>query len=353
MRAILSDIHCHAWSAFSSIGEDGVNSRLRIIIDEMQRAADLLLSRGGRVMCLAGDLFHVRGEIKPSVFNPVADAIDKIIRSGIQIYAIPGNHDLEGKTSTTLGNAMQSLARNPQFHVFTQPTLVGKTLFVPWCPTNEELMATFAAFADRFDGTKKNIDVVCHAPLDGVLAIPGQHISPTDIAAFGFRRVLSGHYHNHKVFEDGRVVSVGATTQQTWSDVGSRAGFLLEDGDADRELTFYPSHAPKFVNVTGEEHRAELIDMVDGNYVKVALGMVDEKTISKTRELMLELGARGVLVQATKTSTYVPRSTTSVAAGASVETSIGEFIKVAAFAQPAEVGREALDVLREARESVE
>ena len=48
-----------------------------------------------------------------------------------------------------------------------------------------------------------------------------------DLAKLGFRRVFAGHYHHHCSFEDGKVWSIGATTHQTASDIGTKAGFLL------------------------------------------------------------------------------------------------------------------------------
>ena len=61
---LVADVHCHAWSAFSRIEEDGVNSRLRIILDELLRVGEEVLELGGNKLVIAGDLFHVRGSVK-------------------------------------------------------------------------------------------------------------------------------------------------------------------------------------------------------------------------------------------------------------------------------------------------
>ncbi len=62
-KVILSDLHMHSWSQFSSPTNSGVNSRLGIIIRELYRAAAELQKAGGDTMILAGDLFHTRGSI--------------------------------------------------------------------------------------------------------------------------------------------------------------------------------------------------------------------------------------------------------------------------------------------------
>ena len=44
---IVSDLHCHAWNAFSTTNANGLNSRLAIIIEELLRAAEKLKALGG------------------------------------------------------------------------------------------------------------------------------------------------------------------------------------------------------------------------------------------------------------------------------------------------------------------
>ena len=61
MYVQLSDLHFHNWSAFAKTNDDGVNSRLRIILNETIRAAhklkELRKAKGG-TMVLGGDLFQ-------------------------------------------------------------------------------------------------------------------------------------------------------------------------------------------------------------------------------------------------------------------------------------------------------
>src|SRR5690349_9573673 len=119
---ISSDQHCHDWSQFATVDADGVNSRLRIILDELERSAAAVLASGGDTLYLAGDLFHVRGKIDPEVLNPTIECFKRICATGVKVYAITGNHDLKGKNSTKLGNAMQSLDELDGFTAVTEPT---------------------------------------------------------------------------------------------------------------------------------------------------------------------------------------------------------------------------------------
>ena len=42
---LVSDLHAFAWSQFARVNEDGVNSRLTIILDELERAAVTLANK--------------------------------------------------------------------------------------------------------------------------------------------------------------------------------------------------------------------------------------------------------------------------------------------------------------------
>jgi len=301
--AVLSDLHAHNWSLFSHVRSDGVNNRLGIILSEMERAAAELKKAGGKVMVIAGDIFHVRGSIDPEVLNPTQDAIRKILDSGVSILAIPGNHDLKGKETSELGSAIQTLSQtfseHGTFTVINEPRLIttddGYHLgFVPWHSNDEALLNDLGKLAGAVGNGVDEIDVFIHAGIDGVLpGMPAGHgISDARLAQFGFRRIFAGHYHNHKVMPGG-IVSIGATTHQTWGDVGTKAGFLLVDH---QNIKFMDSHAPKFIDVSGRDED-EIKLQCDGNYIRfrgsqmTAEDMKDLKTFFETH------GALGTSIQ--------------------------------------------------------
>ena len=86
---VMSDVHLHDWSAFSQV-DNGVNTRLKIILREIVRAAGHLKKHGGDKIVITGDLFHVRGKLAPSVLNPVTDVFRRLVESGFEIHALPG-----------------------------------------------------------------------------------------------------------------------------------------------------------------------------------------------------------------------------------------------------------------------
>lgn len=353
--AVLSDIHAHNWSVFSSVDGRGVNTRLVHTLEEMKRAAKLLKAAGGNVMVIAGDIFHTRGTIDPEVLNPTRDAVREILEMGISIYAIPGNHDLKSKDTQELSSAIQNLQTEVDppgmyggFTIFNKCDVAwvpGHVLgFVPWRWTVEALLQDLENLAKHPEASQ--MDVFIHAGIDGVLSgMPAHGLMHTDLAKFGFRRVFAGHYHNHHDFGNG-VYSIGATTHQTWGDVGTRAGFLLVD---EKSVTFHDTMAPKFVDVSGlDEIEMEL--ECKSNFVRFRGPAMTQEQINELRDQFRRWGALGVSIE-------VPRAVTAVrsaapAKGMTLEQSIEAFIASAdphPKFKPEQITKRALEILEESR----
>lgn len=321
--ALLSDQHAHNWSVFATTGSDGVNSRLRKLCNEMERAATELKAAGGSLMVFAGDLFHERGKIDPEVFNPVHDTIAEILNGGVEIIAIPGNHDLKGRETTKLGNAMQSLGKLPGFRVITAPakvTVAGcDLLLVPW------MSSTFVlkALLDSNLVADSNTDLILHAGIDGVLpGMPDHGLSSAYLAGLGFRRVFAGHYHHHKVMENGKVVSIGAMEHQTWRDVGSKAGFLLVYPD---RIDYRASHSPEFVEITGDTKEEDIPLLVDGNYVRIRGRKITNAEVDVLRGSLRDMGAVGTTIEVLPEE-IAPRTGSVKASTISLESSVDSYV---------------------------
>lgn len=342
--AVSSDQHAHDWSAFSTTTADGTNSRLAIILGEVERAARELIAAGGKELMLAGDLFHVRGKLNPEVLNPTIETFKRILAMGVSVYAIAGNHDLVGKHSTKLGNAMQALDELDGFTAITEPQLIvtrddGCVYMVPWIEDLDELRAVCinSAAADR--------DLIIHAPLNGVIkGLPDHGLDPVEVKAWGYRRVFIGHYHHHQQPQPG-VYSIGATTHQTWSDPGTLAGFLLVGVDVEHR----ESLAPQFVNI---DDVADIDPLsVSGNYVRLRFKDADADTLSAAREA-LEAGGALAWVDHSSKKREVTRGQSSGTKNVTLEVSVASYV-----ANHLDVGKlskkrvavAALDVLREAR----
>lgn len=347
---IISDTHHHNWHAFSTVLPSGINSRLNDILEEFKRVAHEVVAQGGDTIYHCGDLFHVRGSIAPSVLNPTLDTYKFVMDNlGIKIRILAGNHDLESKNSERLSSAITAL-EGIGCKVVNEPTMFDddKVIMIAWIQNVDVLKEEILKIKDKI-GNVKEWTLMLHAPVDGVISgLPSHGLDNEWLAKLGFSKVFSGHYHNHKNFDDC-VYSVGALTHQTWSDIGSKAGFIINNGS---EVKFYESKTPKFVELTSE-NKDDLPQLVKGNYVRTTINTGKKSDIEKVRELIQNNGALGVTVISSKSEIIVSRSDSSVMAGASIEQSVSDFIDkgFADFEQKAELSAMCADILTAVREN--
>lgn len=332
---VMADLHCHPWSAFSSTNAEGVNSRLAEILHEIDRCCASVQELGGDTVVIAGDIFHVRGSVAPSVFNPVRDKLRAWVGKGIQFLGIPGNHDLEGRSVTKLGSSVSMLDGNGIgfCHAREGTWLQNMNVaFQPWIAKHSDLLIALNDLADHIKakgGDLGKIDLFIHAGIDGVLpGMPEHGLKPSALAALGFKRVFAGDYHNHMAFPGG-VYSIGAPTHHTWGDVGAKAGFLLVTED---KVKWVSTHAPQFIDITGEEDEAELPLIVDGHYVRARIGAATAGEITEWRDKLTAMGARGVLIQSVPVSASAPRGTVKASID-SVESSVAAFATAKGYSE--------------------
>ena len=350
LYGVISDSHGHAWSAFSTTLETGVNSRLQIILDEIKRAAQEVKDRGGNLLIHDGDVFHVRGSLAPSVLNPTQDTFREIIESGVQVKILSGNHDLESKTSNRLCSAVTAL-ESVGCTIVNELTIFEEEgiAMIPWNPSingNKDNIGLKAQIESIDPAIRHKLDLHLHAPIDGVIAgLPDHGLDDAYLASLGFKRVFSGHYHNHKDFGNG-VVSVGATTHQTWSDVGAKAGFLIV---TDAKVEWRASWAPEFVEVDSDTDVAELPLIVDGNYVRAKINSNKSGDIEALRAFLIKSGAKGVNILPQKSMAASVSRTAAIAAGATVEGSIGAYISAGSFSNTGALLLRCNDVLSRVR----
>lgn len=318
---VASDIHLHNWSAFSGVLPTGENDRLMILLEELESSAQVMADQSCKRMYLAGDLFHVRGKITPSVINPTLAAFKRIMEI-IDVRIIPGNHDLESDDSKELTNATQALAALG-CTVVTEPTYFedDDVMMFPWNPSLSDLRKELSWFYTEYEPKT----AIIHAPLNGVIpGIPDHGLEAKELADIGYDYIFCGHYHNRVGFGNG-VWSIGALTHQTWNDVHTEAGYLIVHHDDTVEP--FNTNAPRFVDYDETLDDEQAKKLCQGNYVRVKLGEASEKEIQVIRELVKsEYEAKAVTVHALPKKTTTTRSA-SIKAGASIEASVSEYVE--------------------------
>jgi DNA repair exonuclease SbcCD nuclease subunit len=330
---LIADLHLHQWSAFAATGEDGVNSRLKLLLSEIKRCADKVRELDGDTIVIAGDVFHVRGQIAPSVLNPAMDTFKWLIECDFKITVLAGNHDLEGRESNRIGSAVTALEGIGCMVVNEEEgwRINGKAL-LPWIDNIGKLKAAIESMVKRIEDSGDKVgdsDLILHAPIDDtIVGLPAHGLTADWLAKQGFRRVFAGHYHNHKDFGNG-VWSIGALAHHTWSDIGSKAGFLIVVDDG---VKWFKSHAPEFVEINAGTDMDDIPLLVDGNYVRAKINSTKQKDVEELRDYLNGCGAKGVVILAQKEASAAPREGAStIKAGASLEVSVTDFIKAQGY----------------------
>ncbi|WP_297478279.1 metallophosphoesterase [Ferrovum sp.] len=349
---IVSDQHFHNWSAFSSVKECGINSRLNEQLAELRRCADETRKVGGNLIINAGDTFHIRGNLPPSVLNPVLDLHKELIREGFDILVLAGNHDAENKEVTRLSSAVTAL-ESVGCKVFNETTFFSGSetsytgfWFIPWQQNIEKLKEEIEKISS--DGLTNKRTLIIHAPVDDVIVgIPNHGLNSSYLAKFNFNKVFSGHFHHYKDFGNG-VYSIGSTTHHTWSDVNTKAGFLVVDGE---DVKWFKSHAPEFVEIDSATDPAEIPMIVDGNYVRIKTSATDITEIEGIRELLIDNGAKGVTIISQREASVSPRGTASVASGMSLEASVSDYVSKGGFDDPKALEGLCVSILSKAKET--
>lgn len=338
---LCADVHLHLWSFASHINEQGINNRLQYLLDDLYRCAAETVHRGGDAMVIAGDLFHVRGSVAPSVLNPTKAKINEILKDfrGLTIYILAGNHDMEFRHSSAVGNSVQALAGDKVI-IINEPRFVPQlnAILVPWIEDMAELKSVIGHELpmdyDELMRSEDGVDLILHAPIDGVIGgLPPHGLTPEWLGDLGYNRVFAGHYHNHKDLGFG-VYSIGALAHHTWNDVGTRAGFLLVSPGVGGEVEYRASHAPSFFDVIAEdfEDEATMGLAVANTYCRVKLPKTRAWEQEEIREGLMKMGARAVTFNVVKEKVLErdgdtgSKAAASAAAGASVEVSVSEFI---------------------------
>lgn len=323
---LVADIHCHNWSSFSEVTPEGINTRLAAILGELQRAGLAVKSAGGDTLIIAGDLFHVRGRVQPSVLNPVMEALRGLSSMGVYVYILAGNHDLEGKTSEWLGSAVSSLESINGVEVINEAKGFvfpddNRVFVIPWIEDIEELKRQILT-CNPTGGTYRDTDLILHAPINGVIkGLPETGLDPAWLETLNFRNIFAGHYHNHKKMGDN-VWSIGAIAHHTWNDVGSKAGFLLVNG---KDVLYQASSCPRFVELTSEMSETDMALEADGNYVRIKVSASLEE-VNAMRETLKAAGAKGVTVINEPARKTASRVATSIKSGMTLDESVQRYI---------------------------
>lgn len=249
MIAVTADIHADNWQQFSTVMDDGRNSRLVAILNAVRWTAKDALDRGCEFFCVAGDLFHNRKFIEVAVLSEVSNLIDELSRMFTFVYILRGNHD---ESITRRENSVGAFKRG-NVEVIDRPcvrVLGNKRVgFIPWVGPSR------ATFTKKLKQIKKVDGVITHAALDKAWAgasdweVEGD-LRVTDLMKGRQKWVLMGHFHKSQSWEDGDklIAYVGSPIQHTMNERTERKGYWVVPRRG-KPFMVYNDEAPRFHEV--------------------------------------------------------------------------------------------------------
>ncbi len=261
--AIMADIHFHDYKPHSHIDLDGVNSRLNDCATAFRWAANRAVGEGASILLIAGDVFHVRGAMKPSVINVVRGCIKYAVETcKLEVGILAGNHDMEDFNGGPTAIDFLTDHHGPVY-VLNKPGVwsINKmpVLAVPYQHTVEGFRD---GLAKAMEGTTSKPEIALfHQGIDDFK--PRAAMPDTGVTA-GFLRALvnehvgpkcaifSGHYHVPHADHGSLVFQVGALLQHNLGDEGTPRGILIYDTEKRKAQFATNNVSPRFVTVGDE-----------------------------------------------------------------------------------------------------
>jgi len=310
MRVLFfSDLHAHAFQAYSKLLPNGRNSRLQETLDILEEIRGLCNQFSVDGILFAGDMFHIRpglGSMKIPTFNAVYDAIAKLKIGRKFVGLLVGNHDQGNKSGT-----------EHSIHAFKSiVTVMDERTWYTFEANNEQICVFAVPASTDLDGLRKDIgeaknylkpneDVVAKIML-GHLGIDGAEVgnnfrlrddnvlSVGDLWPQDFDHVFLGDYHKPQKLASN-VYYIGATHHHNWGDANQRRRVLLWDTES-HEIGDIPLRStPMFVKMQWEETETAAPSEIEGNRIRVLhIGPRNNADQNKVEATLVRLGASSV-----------------------------------------------------------
>jgi len=236
---------------------NGLNQRLLDIECRLQEVLSYANEHKIRVIIFCGDMF--RDKHPDSIHLTALSKVFKQFRdSGINFYAITGNHDISRVHGQTHALSMFQPLALDGIHIIDQPTsleIEGKRFFFfpyRFSPQASLLRDILVNNVDEF--------LVIHGSIEGAILneateyeIQDDDTVPLQLCE-GFQAVFAGHIHHHQHF--GNVWYPGSLERLTFHDEADAKGFY----DVQADGTNFSS---TFVSVTARPMKTLHYDQLD------------------------------------------------------------------------------------------
>lgn len=188
-----------------------------------------------------GDVFDRRKYINfQSLYNVTEYFFEQLVKHGITMYVVAGNHDVYYKNTNAVNSLRLLLSQYIQSSIIvlvdTAPELIRLGSqdfhFIPWITTdNEQEIAEFIRTAKPSDVCIGHFELDGFQMFQGIRNEGGMNRSLLNT----YKRVFTGHFHTRS--HEDNIFYLGSPYEYTWSDYDDPRGFHIFNTDTD-ELEF-------------------------------------------------------------------------------------------------------------------
>lgn len=264
-----------------------MNSRLFNILSGLCQMRIYCVSNDITDILFGGDMFHHRGTIDVTVFNPIFQLLGTFAQLGVHIHAIAGNHD-QVDNSVNPQSALYGFRK--LIHVIEQPEkfILGdntEVVALPYAKDKQFILSTLKQLRAQCENPTQAI-LLCHLGIDGGLVGSGMYamhdeFTLDDLMSDQWKYVVVGHYHRPQILSYNSVYC-GTPVQNNFGDemLGPDGynGFFVVDLDRRWDVQFVSIIAPRFVTLSSAKELEQLdTDFVKNNFVRVKVKASGDK----------------------------------------------------------------------------
>lgn len=294
MKLILfSDLHLHAYRDFSRALSNGRNSRLQHGLDVLDRIRAEASHLGISNVLFGGDLWHKKGQMAVSTYQPTYDAIAAFREDGINLVIVVGNHDqatLDGTLNAAHGlSDCCTVVEEPKTLVLEQGNEQCAVRCVPY-------IEDYAAFKAALKPDSKHVRLLlAHGAINGAVTGPveyqPEHPLEVDDLPTSYEFRFFGHYHRRQKMAE-KTWYIGSPMQHTRGECNElEKGFLVYDTET-RKFKNHPLGMPEFKSFDFALTPPQKKD-VEGHFIDVEVDP-DNYDLQEVAESILKMGAEAV-----------------------------------------------------------
>ncbi len=258
-----ADLHFHNYKPFSHLTSDGENSRLLDICDTVNEIFNIADRENCNTIIVAGDIFHTRGVLKPSV---IARAKQVFLNRYEQIILLAGNHDLEnykgGYTALEVFKGVDNIKVIDKCHEVINLDQDLKMLAIPYIHGIKSFEKTYTELSSEIKECKL---VTIHQGIDDIESNIPSGLTTEFLTKNNDSFIFAGHYHKPK--REGNCIQIGSPLQHNFSDIGQDKGCWVFNSE-NNNINFHKIDvAPKFVET--DKITKENKEQLKGNFVRI------------------------------------------------------------------------------------